>query len=149
MDLSLTIVDLFRKQARATPDAPAVLFDGKTISYKELDAYTDALAAKILSYGLGEEDVVSVLINRNAWMTKASLATMKAGCAYQPLDPSYPTERLNFMIQDSGAKLLIADKELHCRPRSAIPSRRTCTSCCTLPAPPARPRALCWNTATW
>ena len=112
MDLSLTIVDLFRKQAKATPDAPAVLFDGKTISYKELDAYTDALAAKILSYGLGEEDVVSVLINRNAWMTKASLAAMKAGCAYQPLDPSYPTERLNFMIQDSGAKLLIADKEL-------------------------------------
>ena len=112
VDLSLTIVDLFRSQAQATPDAPAVLFDGKTISYKELDAYTDALAAKILSYGLGEEDVVSVLINRNAWMTKASLAAMKAGCAYQPLDPSYPTERLNFMIQDSGAKLLIADKEL-------------------------------------
>ena len=112
VDLSLTVVDLFRKQAKATPDAPAVLFDGKTISYKELDDYTDALAAKILSYGLKEEEVVSVLINRNAWMTKASLAAMKAGCAYQPLDPSYPPERLNFMIQDSRAKLLIADKEL-------------------------------------
>ena len=106
------MVDLFRKQAKATPDAPAVLFDGKTISYKELDEYTDALAAKILTFGLKEEEVVSVLINRNAWMTKASLAAMKAGCAYQPLDPSYPTERLNFMIQDARAKLLIADKEL-------------------------------------
>ena len=112
VDLSQTVVDLFRKQAKATPDAPAVLFDGKTISYGELDAYTDALAAKILSFGLREEDVVAVLINRNAWMTKASLAAMKAGCAYQPLDPSYPPERLNFMIQDSHAKLLIADKEL-------------------------------------
>ena len=112
VDLSQTVVDLFRKQAKATPDAPAVLFDGKTISYKELDVYTDSLAAKILTYGLQEEDVVSVLINRNAWMTKASLAAMKAGCAYQPLDPSYPTERLNFMIKDSNAKLLIADKEL-------------------------------------
>jgi len=112
VDLSQTVVDLFRKQAKATPDAPAVLFDGKTISYKELDEYTDALAAKILTFGLKEEEVVSVLINRNAWMTKASLAAMKAGCAYQPLDPSYPTERLNFMIQDARAKLLIADKEL-------------------------------------
>ena len=112
VDLSQTVVDLFRKQAKATPDAPAVLFEGQTISYGELDRYTDALAAKILTYGVQEEDVVSVLINRNAWMTKASLAVMKTGCAYQPLDPSYPQERLNFMIKDAGAKLLIADREL-------------------------------------
>ena len=112
VDLSETVVSLFRKQAKATPDAPAVLFDGKTISYEELDRITDALAARILSYGLKEEEVVSVLINRNAWMTKASLAAMKAGCAYQPLDPSYPPERLGFMIKDARAKLLIADKEL-------------------------------------
>ena len=112
VDLSQTVVDLFRQQAKATPDAPAVLFDGKTTSYRELDRITDTLAAKIHSFGLQEEEVVSVLINRNAWMTKASLAAMKAGCAYQPLDPSYPPERLNFMIQDARAKLLIADKEL-------------------------------------
>ena len=112
VDQSQTIVDLFRRQAKASPDAAAVLFDGKTISYSELDRYTDALAAKIQSFGLGAEDVVSVLINRNAWMTKASMAAMKAGCAYQPLDPSYPPERLNFMIQDAGAKLLIADADL-------------------------------------
>ena len=112
VDLSETVVDLFRKQAKAVPDAPAVLFDGKAISYRELDRITDSLAARIHSFGLKEEEVVSVLINRNSWMTKASLAAMKAGCAYQPLDPSYPPERLNFMIQDAGAKLLIADKEL-------------------------------------
>ena len=112
VDLSQTVVSLFRKQAQATPDAPAVLFEGETISYRDLDRMTDSLAARILGFGLKEEEVVSVLINRNAWMTKASLAALKAGCAYQPLDPSYPPERLNFMIQDSGAKLLIADKEL-------------------------------------
>ena len=112
VDLSQTVVSLFRKQAKATPDAPAVLFSGQTISYSELDRITDSLAAKIQSLGLGDEDVVSVLIDRNTWMTKASLAAMKAGCAYQPLDPSYPQERINFMIQDAGAKLLIADKEL-------------------------------------
>ena len=112
VDLSETVVSLFRKQAKATPDAPAVLFMGKTISYKELDRITDSLAARILGFGLQEEDVVSVLIGRNTWMTKASLAAMKAGCAYQPLDPSYPPERLNFMIKDARAKLLIADREL-------------------------------------
>ena len=128
VDLSQTVVDLFRKQAKLTPEAPAVLFDGKTISYQELDRLTDALAARILSVMPGNdrasetpgqaggddnvEPVVSILINRNAWMTKASLAAMKAGCAYQPLDPSYPAERLNFMIQDAHAQLLIADKEL-------------------------------------
>ena len=112
VDLSETVVSLFRKQAKATPDAPAVLFDGKTISYGDLDRLTDSLAARILGFGLKEEDVVSVLIGRNSWMTKASLAAMKAGCAYQPLDPSYPPERLNFMIKDASAKLLIADKEL-------------------------------------
>ena len=112
VDLTQTVVDRFRQQARLTPDAPAVLFDGKTLSYRELDLFTDSLAAKILEAGLGEEDVVSVLIGRNAWMTKASLAVMKAGCAYQPLDPSYPAERLNFMIQNAHAKLLIAEKEL-------------------------------------
>ena len=111
VDLSKTVVDLFREQAKRTPDAPAVLFDGKTISYKELDRLTDSLAAKIQSFGLKEEEVVSVLIGRNTWMTKASLAAMKAGCAYQPLDPSYPSERLNFMSQDARAKLLIADSE--------------------------------------
>ena len=112
VDLSQTIVDLFRKQANATPDAPAVLFEGKITTYQELDRITDALAARIQSFGLREENVVSVLINRNTWMTKASLAAMKAGCAYQPLDPSYPEERLNFMIKDADAKLLIADKQL-------------------------------------
>ena len=112
VDLNQTIVDLFRRQVRETPDNPAVLFEGKTISYRELDRITDSLAARIAGYGLKEEEVVSVLINRNAWMTKASLAAMKAGCAYQPLDPSYPPERLNFMIKDANAKLLIADKEL-------------------------------------
>ena len=112
VDQEQTIVDMFRKQAMATPDAPAVIFDDKTISYKELDRITDSLAARIQGFGLKEEDVVSVLIGRNAWMTKASLAAMKAGCAYQPLDPSYPSERLNFMVNDAAAKLLIADSEL-------------------------------------
>ena len=111
-DRSQTVVSLFRSRVREMPDNIAVTADGKAWSYAETDGITDRLAAHIASAGLGREDVVSVLIGRNQWMVQASLGVLKAGCAYQPLDPSYPKERLEFMIRDSGAKLLIADAEL-------------------------------------
>ena len=109
VDGTQTIVSLFRAQAAERPDAPAVSFNGKVLTYKELDDVSDRLAAYIASLGLGREDVVSVLIGRSERMAVASLGALKAGCAYQPLDPSYPEERLNFMIGDAAAKLLIAD----------------------------------------
>ena len=111
VDTTQTIVTLFRKQASLRPEAPAVLFDGKTITYGELDKESDRLACYISSLGLGRENVVSVLIGRNEMMAIASLGALKAGCAYQPLDPSYPEERLNFMIADAAAGLLIADAQ--------------------------------------
>ena len=111
VDDSQTIVSLFRAQAAATPQAEAVRFEGKTLTYQKLDELTDRLAAYVASLGLGREDVVSVLIGRSERMAVASLGALKAGCAYQPLDPSYPQERLNFMIGDASAKLLIADAD--------------------------------------
>ena len=112
VDTTQTIVSLFREQARKTPDAPAVCYEDFTCTYAQADALTDRIAAAIAAKGLKTEDVVSVLIGRSQWMALASLGILKAGCAYQPLDPSYPEERLNFMVGDASAKLLIADKEL-------------------------------------
>ena len=109
VDGTQTIVSLFRAQAALRPNVPAVFFEGKTLSYKELDEISDRIASYVASLGLGREDVVSVLIGRSEEMAVASLGVLKAGCAYQPLDPSYPEERLNFMIGDASAKLLIAD----------------------------------------
>ena len=111
-DDTQTIVSLFRHQAATTPDNVAVVFKDKKFTYAEVDAISDRIAGYIASKGLGLEDVVSVLIPRCEWMVIASLGVLKAGCAYQPLDPSYPKERLNFMMQDANAKLLIADEEL-------------------------------------
>ena len=111
-DTTQTIVTLFRQQAKATPDNIAVVFKDKRLTYAEVDQMSDRIAGYIASKGLGEEDVVSVLISRSEWMVVASLGVQKAGCAYQPLDPTYPKERLNFMMQDANAKLLIADEEL-------------------------------------
>ena len=112
VDPHATIVSLFREQAKKTPDLQSVSFEGTQLTYAQLDALTDRIAARISAMGLGRENVVSVLIHRSHWMAAASLGILKAGCAYQPLDPSYPRERLDFMIADAGAGLLIADEDL-------------------------------------
>ena len=111
-DDTQTIVSLFRRQAKATPDNIAVVYKDHRYTYKEVDELSDRIAGCIAKKGLGLEDVVSVLIPRCEWMAIASLGVLKAGCAYQPLDPTYPKERLNFMMQDAAAKMLIADEEL-------------------------------------
>ena len=111
-DDTQTVVSLFRRQAKATPAAEAVVFKDHRYTYAEVDDISDRIAAYILSKGLGVGDAVSVIIPRCEWMAIASLGVLKAGCAYQPLDPSYPKERLNFMVQDAEARLLIADASL-------------------------------------
>ena len=111
-DDTQTIVSLFRQQAKATPDHIAVVYQDRRYTYAQVDDLSDRIAGYIATKGLGNEDVVSVLIPRCEWMAIASLGVLKAGCAYQPLDPSYPKERLNFMMQDANAKLLIADEAL-------------------------------------
>ena len=111
-DDTQTIVSLFRRQAKATPENIAVVYKDRKFTYAEVDAISDRIAGFVAAKGLGAEDVVSVLIPRCEWMAIASLGVLKAGCAYQPLDPTYPKERLNFMMQDASAKLLIADEEL-------------------------------------
>ena len=111
-DDTQTVVSLFRRQAKAMPDAEAVVFKGHRYTYAQVDDISDRIAAYIASKGLGIGDAVSVIIPRCEWMAIASLGVLKAGCAYQPLDPSYPKERLNFMVKDAAARLLIADESL-------------------------------------
>lgn len=115
-DKDADIVSLFRKAATKYPNNTAVIYEAKKYTYRELDELTDRMAAiidnKVKERIAGKEPVVSILIHRGEWMVLASLAALKAGCAYQPLDPSYPQERLNFMVKDANAALLIADPDL-------------------------------------
>ena len=116
-DDTQTIVSLFRKQVELHPDNIAVVYHDRRYTYKEVDEISDCIAAYINRHtkGLGpllNEDVIPILIPRSEWMVIASMGVLKAGCAYQPLDPSYPAERLNFMMKDADAKLLIADEDL-------------------------------------
>ncbi|MBR3725987.1 MAG: AMP-binding protein, partial [Prevotella sp.] len=110
-DDTQNIVSLFRKQVATTPDNECVVYHEHRYTYREVDEISDRIAAYIASQGIGNEDVVSVLIPRCEWMVIASMGVLKAGCAYQPLDPSYPAERLNFMMQDASAKMLLTTGE--------------------------------------
>jgi len=109
---SETMVDIFRREAEKHPDKTLVVSGDVRYTYGEADRLTDRLAAYIHSLGIGREQTVSVLIPRCEYMVLASLGVMKAGAMYQPLDPSYPPERLSFMRKDADSKLLIADREL-------------------------------------
>ena len=111
-DDTQTVISLFHRQAKATPDAEAVVFKDHRYTYRQVDELSDRIAGYIASKGLGIGDAVSIIIPRCEWMAIASLGILKAGCAYQPLDPSYPKERLNFMVKDAAARLLIADEGL-------------------------------------
>ena len=111
-DRSKTISDMFDELVQKVPDHTAVVFKDKKYTYKELDEISDRLGKYIASQGIGKEDVVSILIPRCEYMTIAPMGVIKAGAAYQPLDPTYPKDRLMYMLGDSAARLLIADREL-------------------------------------
>ena len=111
-DTKHTVVDLFRKNAEEIPENIAVVFKDTNISYADLDDRTDRLAYYLKQKGLGAEKVVAVLIPRSEHMAICSLGVLKSGAAYMPLDPSYPPERLNLMVQDSAAQILITTGEL-------------------------------------
>lgn len=107
-----TVLDLFLENVRLHPKNVAVVYKDISLTYKEVDDISSRIAAYLALEGVGEGDTVSILIPRCEYMVIASLGVLKSGAAYQPLDPSYPDERLNFMVDDSSAKLVIADKSL-------------------------------------
>lgn len=101
--------DVFKQQAAIVPDLPAVSFGSASLTYRELDARTDALARKLRASGVGRGSVVGIMAERSIPMFTAMVAVMKAGGAYLPVDPHYPEERIRYMLEDSGAKLAFTD----------------------------------------
>ncbi|HEX7243926.1 MAG TPA: amino acid adenylation domain-containing protein, partial [Longimicrobiaceae bacterium] len=99
--------DLVAEQAERTPGATAVSVDGRALSYAELAAAADRLARFLRARGVGAETRVGVCLERTAELPVALLATLRAGAAYVPLDPTYPAERLARTLADSGAPVLL------------------------------------------
>lgn len=111
-DSTQTVVSLFEKSAGLYPDNTAIIYKEKRYTYREVDELSAKIAVYLREKGLKDGHVVSILIPRSEWMVIASLGVLRAGCAYQPLDSTYPKERLNFMTKDSGASMLITTEEL-------------------------------------
>ena len=96
------------RQALATPDAPALSYEGHTLTYREFDNRVNRLARHLIGLGLKTEDRVAVCLDRSDKLVLALHGIMRAGGVYVPLDPEHPLERTRFMMRDSGATLVIS-----------------------------------------
>ncbi len=111
-DQNLTIPDILRRQAQLTPDAVAVVFHDKELTYRQLDDVTESMACTLQSLGVGRETVTGIMIDRSELMVIFPMAVMKAGGAYMPLDPEFPEDRLLFMCEDANVNLILTSDGL-------------------------------------
>ncbi|RKH58625.1 non-ribosomal peptide synthetase [Corallococcus llansteffanensis] len=103
---------LFEAQVQRTPDAVALTFEGAELTYRQLDARANQWAWHLRGLGVGPETYVGLCATRSFDLVVGMLATLKAGGAYAPLDPTYPAARLAFMLQDSAVRVLLAHRPL-------------------------------------
>lgn len=104
--------ELFQEQANRTPDNVAIVFDDIRLSYRELNTRANQLAHFLVRQGVGPEVMVGICTERSTDMIIGILGILKAGGAYIPLDPAYPEERLAFILEDTGASLLVTQSHL-------------------------------------
>ncbi|MGR3742639.1 MAG: non-ribosomal peptide synthetase [Pseudooceanicola nanhaiensis] len=104
-----TLHAAFERQVDATPDAPALSWEGGTFTYGALDARANAVAAELIARDPAPETRVGICMARSPDLVAAILGVLKAGCAYVPLDPNYPAARIGFICEDAGVDLILTD----------------------------------------
>ncbi|MCP4660016.1 MAG: AMP-binding protein, partial [bacterium] len=102
-----SVHELFEAQVARSPEAAAVIRDGRELSYGELERRASGVARRLVELGVGPETVVGLWAERSFGMLEGMLGILKAGGIYLPLDPGSPRERLAFMLEDSGARVLV------------------------------------------
>ena len=107
----LTIHQLFEQQVEQTPDAVALAFDGEALTYEELNEQANQLAHYLIGVGVSPDDLVAICTERSLDMMVGVLGILKAGGAYLPIDPEYPEERIEFMLEDAEVELVLSDME--------------------------------------
>jgi amino acid adenylation domain-containing protein len=108
----LPIQRLIEAQVARTPDAPALRFEGQTLSYRELDSRANKVARYLQNLGAGPEVRIAVCVERSIEMVVGVLGVLKAGAAYVPMDPAWPADRLGFMLEDTAAPILLAQEKV-------------------------------------
>ena len=117
-DVRTTLHERFEAQVALTPDAAAVVCDGQALSYHELNARANRLAHRLQRLGVGPDVLVGLCADRSTDLVVGILGILKAGGAYLPLDSAYPAERLGFLLEDSGVRVLVAQE----RKLAALPA---------------------------
>ncbi|MEO8483470.1 MAG: MupA/Atu3671 family FMN-dependent luciferase-like monooxygenase [Acidobacteriota bacterium] len=107
--------ELIEAQTARTPDAVAVVCRDRSLTYTDLNARANRLAAQLHGLGVRRGDVVGVFVERSLEMVIALIAIHKAGAAYLPLDPSFPQERLSWMVEDTATRVLVTQMTLESR----------------------------------
>ncbi|MEU8756933.1 amino acid adenylation domain-containing protein [Streptomyces chartreusis] len=103
-------VELFQRKVALAPHAPAVICDGVPTSYADLNRDANRIAHHLRTLGVGRETPVGILVGRSPQLTAAILGVLKAGGVYVPLDPSYPPDRIAYMLADAGTQVLITQE---------------------------------------
>ncbi|NHB98849.1 non-ribosomal peptide synthetase, partial [Photorhabdus stackebrandtii] len=106
------IHERFEQQVKLAPDATAVVFEGQSLSYGELNRRANRLAHHLLALGVQPDDRVAICVERSLEMVVGLLGVLKAGAAYLPLDPAYPAERLAYMLSDAAPVALLTQTAL-------------------------------------
>ncbi|MGW6504520.1 amino acid adenylation domain-containing protein [Nonomuraea angiospora] len=104
----MTLAELFERQVERTPEAPAVVCGGVTLSYAEVNAWANRLARHL---GAGPEQVVAICLPLSVELVVAVWAVIKTGAAFVPVDPGYPRERVEFMVRDCGACAVVTSAD--------------------------------------
>lgn len=118
---SMTVHELFRRQAVIHADKTALRFGEQSLTYRQLDEKSNQLARVLRAKGVGRETIVGLLADRGMETVLGMLAILKAGGAYLPIDTDYPSERINYLVQDSGIRLLLYTGELaYAAPSSVV-----------------------------
>ena len=107
------VQELFTEQAKKIPDKIALIARNKKYTYQEINEKSDALAQKLIDFGVKGQDVVGAYLDRTAYTVISQLAVLKAGGVFLPIDHRYPKDRIDYMLNDCTVKLIITDKELN------------------------------------
>lgn len=105
----VSVARFIEEQVQRSPDAVAVTFDGVDLTYRDLDRRANGLAHAMFEAGVGPDLIVGIHLSRSLRLPEAVLAVHKAGGAYLPLDPEYPSDRLQFMIEDARVSIVVSD----------------------------------------
>jgi non-ribosomal peptide synthetase component F len=106
------IHQLFEEQVERSPDAIAVVFEEEQLTYRDLNQRANRIAHHLRTLGVGPEVLVGICVERSLEMVVGLLGILKAGGAYVPSDPTYPAERLQYMLEDSGVQVLLTQARL-------------------------------------